>query len=277
MELWSQLRGELEKSAREAPELHSYLYGLLAQPSLCRALACILAGKLDSRAIDYESLFALFTGSQGIDADGAAEDLRAALRRDPAIRSVGVPFLNHKGFHALQVHRSAHRLWNAGRFALASFLQSRASEVFAVDIHPAARLGHSIFIDHATGLVIGETAVVGNHVSLLQGVTLGGTGKARGDRHPKVGNGATICAGVKILGNVSIGEGSIVGAGSVVLQDIPAHCTAVGVPSRIVRDSPFVTVQSEADLEPQQMQVGVWSIHKWGEFDQALPVLGETL
>jgi serine O-acetyltransferase len=163
------------------------------------------------------------------------------------------PFLNHKGFHALQAHRIAHRLWCNDRKPLARHMQSRMSEVFAVDIHPAARLGAGLFIDHATGVVIGETTVVGDDVSILQGVTLGGTGKRSGDRHPKIGPDVLLCAGAKVLGNIRIGRGAKVGSGSVVLKDVPAHTTVVGVPARVVGRprtvSPSVQMEHLLDSE----------------------------
>ena len=143
-------------------------------------------------------------------------------------------FLFLKGFHAIQSYRVAHYYWTTGRESLALFLQGRISQVLAVDIHPAARIGRGILIDHATSVVIGETAVVEDNVSMLHEVTLGGTGKETGDRHPKVRRGVLIAAGAKILGNIEIGEGAKIGAGSVVLDDVPPHTTAVGVPARIV-------------------------------------------
>jgi serine O-acetyltransferase len=161
-------------------------------------------------------------------------DMTAVFERDPACTSMLEPILYFKGFHALQSHRVAHSLWTQGRRSLASFLQNRISEAFGMDIHPAARIGRGIMIDHGTGVVIGETAVVEDDVSLLQGVTLGGTGKETGDRHPKVRRGALICAGATVLGNIEIGECAKVGAASVVLKDVPPRTTAVGVPARIV-------------------------------------------
>ena len=161
-------------------------------------------------------------------------DLSAVQERDPAARSMIVPFLYFKGFHALQAHRAAHWFWLQGRTALALYLQSQVSEVFNVDIHPAARIGKGILMDHGTGVVIGETAVIGDDVSLLHEVTLGGTGKESGDRHPKVGRGVMIGAGAKILGNITIGEGSKIAAGSVVLSDVPAHSTVAGIPAKVV-------------------------------------------
>ncbi|HBD95398.1 MAG TPA: serine O-acetyltransferase [Spirochaetia bacterium] len=162
------------------------------------------------------------------------EDLNAIRQRDPASRNYLNPFLNYKGFHALESYRVTHLLWKNNLVNSASLLQSLISEKFGVDIHPAATIGNRIFIDHATSIVIGETAVVGNDVSMLHEVTLGGTGKETGDRHPKIGNGVLIGAGAKILGNIKIGDGVKIGAGSVVLSDVAPHTTVVGIPAKIV-------------------------------------------
>ena len=156
------------------------------------------------------------------------------LERDSACHEIYIPFLYFKGFHALETQRVAHWLWHQGRESLALFFQNRMSVVYGVDIHPAAKLGRGIMLDHATGLVIGQTAVVGDNVSILQSVTLGGTGKDEGDRHPKIGNGVLISAGAKILGNIRVGEGAKVGAGSVVLDEVPPHTTVAGVPAKVV-------------------------------------------
>jgi serine O-acetyltransferase len=161
-------------------------------------------------------------------------DLQAVEDRDSACHELYIPFLYFKGFHALQTQRVSHWLWSHGRESLALFFQNRMSTEFGVDIHPAARMGRGIMLDHATGLVIGETAVVGNNVSILQSVTLGGTGKDEKDRHPKIGDGVLISAGAKILGNICVGEGAKVGAGSVVLENVPAHTTVAGVPAKVV-------------------------------------------
>jgi serine O-acetyltransferase len=166
--------------------------------------------------------------------DAIRKDIEAVTRRDPASRGISEPFLHYKGFHALESYRVSHWLWIQRREALACYMQNRISEVFSVDIHPAARIGKGIFIDHATGVVIGETSVVDDDVSLLHEVTLGGTGKTTGDRHPKIGRGVLIGAGAKILGNVKVGEGSKVAAGSVVLTDVPPHTTVAGVPAVVI-------------------------------------------
>ncbi len=164
----------------------------------------------------------------------AATDLVAVHERDPASRDLMTPFLYFKGFLSLQAYRVAHWLWKRDREHLARHLQSRMSEVFGVDIHPAARIGCGIMIDHGTGLVIGETAVVEDDVSMLHGVTLGGTGKECGDRHPKIRRGVLLGAGSKVLGNIVVGEGAKVGAGSIVLDAVEPHTTVVGVPARPV-------------------------------------------
>ena len=161
-------------------------------------------------------------------------DIQAVVARDPACRGFSVPLLYFKGFHSIQAYRVAHHYWVRDRKALALYLQSRISEVFAVDIHPGARIGKGILFDHATSIVIGETTVIDDDFSMLHEVTLGGTGKAGGDRHPKIGRGVLIGAGAKVLGNVTIGEGAKVGAGSVVLDDVPPHCTVAGVPAKPV-------------------------------------------
>jgi len=200
--------------------LAGYLAGLIATPELDRAaLAALLREQYASHVELLELLVA---------------DSAAYIDRDPACQRWLEPLLFFKGFQALQWHRVAHALYSAGRGELASLLQSRCSEVFAVDIHPAATIGRGIMLDHATGLVIGETAVVGDNVSILHAVTLGGSGRSSGDRHPKVGCGVMIAAGAQLLGNIRIGEGAKIGAGSLVLNDVPAHVTVAGVPAMVV-------------------------------------------
>ena len=166
--------------------------------------------------------------------DSVKDNLKAVKERDPACINHVHCFLNFKGFLACQSHRVAHKLWLQGRKVLAVMIQNRVSEVFAVDIHPGAKIGSGILLDHATGLVVGETAVIGNNVSILHSVTLGGTGKASGDRHPKIGDGVLIGAGTCILGNIKVGECAKIGAGSVVIKDVPPRTTVVGNPAKLV-------------------------------------------
>lgn len=164
-------------------------------------------------------------------------DLAATFERDPACHKILDAFLYFKGFQAIQTHRFTHQLWNMGRKDFALYLQSRSSQVFQVDINPAARIGKGIMLDHATGFVVGETAVIGDHVSILQDVTLGGTGKAEEDRHPKIGNGVLIGAGAIVLGNIKVGDCARIGAGSVVVKEVPPRVTVAGVPARIIGEA----------------------------------------
>lgn len=235
--IWTRLRSEagalVANEELLAPLIRS---SILDRDGFEDSLATILAGRLAEPAVPAVDLHRLFLPILRTPAIGAAarRDLSAVVERDPAAPSMAVPFLHFKGFQSLQAYRVSHHLWNQGRKDLAFHLQGRITLVYGVDFHPAARIGSGILIDHATGVVVGETAVIGNDVSMLHGVTLGGTGKQTGDRHPKVGNGVLLGAGVKVLGNVHIGDGSKVGAGSVVLADVPPHCTVVGVPARVV-------------------------------------------
>lgn len=236
--LWQSIREEIAGDVEREPILASFLHAtVLNHKSLEDALAFLLAGKLECSALPAmlvrELIADALEASPGI-GQSIRADIRATRDRDPAAKGFSEPFLYFKGFHALQTHRVAHFLWQQGRKSLALFLQNRTSEVFGVDIHPAARVGNGILIDHATSVVIGETAVIEDNVSILHEVTLGGTGKAEGDRHPKVRHGVLIGAGAKILGNVEVGRGAKVGAGSVVLEDVPPHCTVAGVPAQII-------------------------------------------
>ena len=235
---WKALHQEASMMSLQEPVLAGHLDAHITRRTcLEESLASLLASKLASAHVPAASLHELFLGVYRNSAETVAavrDDMLAALERDPAVTGVACLYLNQKGFQALQSHRVAHALWRQGRRAMALHVQSRASEVFAVDIHPAARMGSGVFIDHGTGVVIGETAVVGNDVSILQDVTLGGTGKEAGDRHPKIEEGVLLCAGAKVLGNIRIGSGSKVGAGSVVLKDVPRHVTVAGVPAHIV-------------------------------------------
>jgi len=238
--VWLSLRREVERQLVDEPVLGEFMRPLvIEQDSFEMALAALLAQKLECPALTQSSLRLLcqdaYQNDPGL-SDCARRDLVAICDRDPACDQYLVPFLYYKGFQGLQMYRIGNWLWNNGRRHLARYLQSRVSETFAMDIHPAARIGSGILIDHASSLVIGETAVVGDNVSMLHEVTLGGTGKDTGDRHPKVASGVLIGAGAKILGNVQVGEGAKIGAGSVVLEDVPAHCTVAGVPAKPVGD-----------------------------------------
>lgn len=241
--LWDSIQAEAFAAARREPLLRPLLeQAVLHRTSFDNGLAMLLSQKLSSGALDcekwYEELGDVL-GSDGSVAESAKYDLTAIRTKDPATTSLLHPFLNFKGFLAVQAYRIAHSLWTKGRRELAYRIQGRTSEVFGVDIHPAALIGAGVFIDHGTGIVIGETAVVGDDVTLLHGVTLGGTGKASGDRHPKVSRDVFIGANAQLLGNIAIGPGSRIGASSVVLKDVEAYSTVAGVPARVVhREEP---------------------------------------
>ncbi|WP_419252117.1 serine O-acetyltransferase [Caulobacter sp. ErkDOM-YI] len=236
--VWAALRNQAEYAAKAEPALASLLNAvILSHDNLADALTFQLARKLgdqEMRAMTAREFAAEAFKSDPALVAAAEADLMAVFERDPACKGYVQPFLFFKGFLALQTHRVSHWLWSEGRETLAFYLQSRASEVFQVDINPAARIGQGVFIDHGTGIVIGETAVVGDDVSMLHGVTLGGTGADRGDRHPKIGRGVLLGAGAKVLGNITVGDYAKVASGSVVLKPVPPHCTAAGVPARIV-------------------------------------------
>ena len=236
--IWEQVRREAEETSADEPVLASLIYAtILSEPTLedavCHTVAHRLQPSVDTGLL-HKTFRQVLTEDPGL-GDIFRADIMAVAKRDPACRRLIEPLFFFKGFVALQTHRFAHRLWQSGRKEFALYLQSQSSRVFAVDIHPAARMGKGIMLDHATGIVIGETAVVGNNVTILQGVTLGATGKQRGDRHPKVRAGVLLGAGALVLGNIEIGTMSKVGAGSVVLSAVPAHCTVAGVPARVVR------------------------------------------
>ncbi|XP_031490680.1 serine acetyltransferase 1, chloroplastic-like [Nymphaea colorata] len=244
-ELWVKMREEARKDVEQEPVLASYyIAAILAHDSLESALATHLGYRLATTSLPGSSLAAVFMTvlleDRAIGAKVRA-DLKAIKERDPACASYVQVMLNFKGFLAIQSHRVAHRLWTMGRVPLALVIQNRVSEVFAVDIHPGAQVGKGVLLDHATGTVIGETAVIGDDVSILHNVTLGGTGKANGDRHPKLGNGVLVGAGTHVLGNIKIGAGAKIGAGSIVLKEVPESSTAVGNPARLLcgRDKPI--------------------------------------
>jgi serine O-acetyltransferase len=236
--VWAALRNEAAHAAQTEPTLASLLNAVvLKHDKLSSALSYQLARKLgdqELRAMSAREIAEEAYASDPHIIEMVEADLRAVFERDPACRGYVQPFLFFKGFLALQTHRVAHWLWTEGREMMAFYLQSRMSEIFQVDINPAARIGSGVFIDHGTGIVIGETAVIGDDCSILQGVTLGGTGAERGDRHPKIGKGVLLGAGAKVLGNIQIGDYAKIASGSVVLKPVPAGCTAAGVPARLI-------------------------------------------
>lgn len=249
--LWETIRREAQEDIDREPMLASFFYQvILNHRSFEDALSYRLATKLESVNLPAVGLRDLIEDAMhqdtGIGA-GARADIQAVITRDPACKRFSTPLLFFKGYQALQAYRVAHYYWGIGRTSLALFLQSRISEVFAVDIHPAARIGQGILIDHATGVVIGETAVVEDNVSMLHEVTLGGTGKETGDRHPKVRAGVLISAGAKLLGNIEIGPGAKVGGGAVVLEDVAPHTTVVGVPALPVGHTKSATPALDMD------------------------------
>ncbi|KAL7093737.1 hypothetical protein ACP275_11G058500 [Erythranthe tilingii] len=263
--LWEQIKAEARRDAEAEPALASYLYStILAHSSLERSLSFHLGNKLCSSTLLSTLLYDIFLNVFSTDAairSATVADLRAARVRDPACISFSHCLLNFKGFLACQAHRVAHKLWTQCRKPLALALQSRISDVFAVDIHPAARIGKGVLFDHATGVVVGETAVIGNNVSILHHVTLGGTGKSGGDRHPKIGDGVLIGAGATILGNVVIGEGAKIGSGAVVLMDVPPRTTAVGIPARLVggKEQPKVHEEIPGESMDHTSYISDWS------------------
>lgn len=236
--VWDRLRDETADMALSEPSLASFLHvTVLHHKRFESSLAYHLAqkvGNVEVRAMQLRELFDEALKADPSIGEAARADIVAYYERDPACHTYAQPLLFFKGYATLQLYRVAHWLWTNDRRAMALYLQSRVSELFSVDIHPAAVIGKGVFIDHANGIVIGETAVVGDDVSMLHGVTLGGTGKESGDRHPKIGRGVLISVGAKVLGNIEVGEYSRIGAGSVVLIPVPPHCTAVGVPAKLV-------------------------------------------
>ncbi len=231
--LWDIIVDEARSASLKEPMLEGFFRAsILDQPDLESAMSFNLAQLLASPAMAEVIAEALAADSRI--GKAIRSDIRASFERDAACDLHLTPILYYKGFQALQLQRVAHWLWGQGRKPLALFIQNQVSETFAVDIHPGAQMGSGIMLDHATGLVIGETAVIGDNVSILHSVTLGGSGCQGGRRHPRVGDGVMISAGAKILGNISIGEGVKIGAGSLVLESVPEHVTVVGVPAKIV-------------------------------------------
>lgn len=249
--VWQKIHDEASLVIKEEPALGSYYYSaILKHDSFSDAISFLLASKLDSDTLPAieirEIVSSKLLGNPKIEV-AMIRDIAAHKERDPACKLFLTPLLYFKGFHALQAYRIAHELWLEGREFLALYLQNQISETFSVDIHPGAVIGGGVMIDHATGIVIGETCVVGNDISILHSVTLGGTGCSEGDRHPTIGDGVLISVGAKILGNIVVGNGAKVGAGSVVLTDVPAHTSVAGVPAQVIgqtsEDRPSLSMQ----------------------------------
>ncbi len=252
--LWLRLRQEAKEALAAAPMLAPlFVESILNRRSFEAAIFHRVATRLKNDIVGIGVLVDAFYRATEAEPGliGALRaDIAAVVERDPATERFIEPFLYFKGFHALQTHRLAHWLWNNGERDFALYLQSRSSDVFQTDIHPAARIGKSVFIDHATGLVVGETALIEDDVTLLQNVTLGGTGKQAGDRHPKVRRGVIIGAGAKILGNVEIGAHARIAAGAVVLTSVPEYATVAGVPAKILKTAEAAKVAKEFDYLP---------------------------
>ena len=236
VDVWAEIRGEAMQASMDEPVLASFYHAtILNHDEFADAISFHLANKLDSQALPAIMLREVFEEAMADDPtleQAMRADIRAHRERDPACNRYCMPFLFFKGYHALQSWRIAHWLWSQGRNSLALYFQNHISQCFDVDIHPGARIGKGIMIDHATGVVIGETTVIEDNVSMLHSVTLGGSGCAKTDRHPKIRRGVLIGVGAKILGNIEIGEGAKIGAGSVVLEAVAPHTTVAGVPAK---------------------------------------------
>ena len=237
-DLWTKIQDEIKLRVDAEPTLGSFLYSLvLSKKDLLGAVSSILASKLDSDALSAMDI-KKFIIDVYRDCKGIEEDLEADIKffkdHDPACNYFSTPLLFYKGFLGLATYRAAHCLWNNDRHTMALFFQTRASEVFGVDIHPAAKIAGGVMIDHATGVVIGETCEIGPEVSIFQGVTLGGKGFESGKRHPNIKKGASIFAASTVLGDITIGEGAIIAAGSLVLNDVAQDSTVAGVPAKVI-------------------------------------------
>jgi len=239
--VWARIRREAEEVVQREPELATFIYStILHHDSLEAAVVHRVSQRLDHPDVSAELIRQAYEDaleSEPSIGEVFRVDLMATVDRDPATHRCIEPVLYFKGFHAIQTHRLAHWLWRKGRKDLAYYLQSRSSSVFQTDIHPAAPIGRGIFLDHATGLVVGETAVIEDDVSILHDVTLGGTGKQDSDRHPKIRHGVMLGAGAKIIGNIEIGHCARVAAGSVVLKSVPHNTTVAGVPARVIGEA----------------------------------------
>ena len=240
--VWARIRDEAEAVVRHEPEIGTFIYSsVLHHDTLETAVIHRVAERLDHADVSAELIRQAYSDALEAEAkigEAFRADIVAVFDRDPATDRFLEPVLYFKGFHVIQTHRLAHWLWGQGRKDFAYYLQSRSSAVFQCDIHPAAKIGRGIFLDHATGLVVGETASIGDNVSMLHDVTLGGTGKDHGDRHPKIADGVLIGAGAKIIGNIEVGRCARVAAGSVVLTAVPHNVTVAGIPAKIVGDAP---------------------------------------
>jgi serine O-acetyltransferase len=239
--VWARIRGEAEEVVRQEPELATFIYStVLHHDTLEAAVIHRITERLDAPDVSAELIRQAYADAlENEPKIGMAfrADIVATVDRDPAANRFIEPLLYFKGFHAIQTHRLAHWLWGKGRKDFAYYLQSQSSAVFQTDINPAVPIGRGIFLDHATGLVVGETAVIEDDVSILQEVTLGGTGKEAGDRHPKIRSGVLIGAGAKILGNIEIGHCARIAAGSVVLKAVPNNTTVAGVPAKVIGEA----------------------------------------
>ena len=255
--VWEAIRDSAEQWSAREPMMAGWLtHCVLGARNFAYSLGVVLTDKLGDSVLPQQVLLPLVLEATADDpaiVEAAVADLDAHFTRNPACPDHLTAFLFFKGYHAVQAHRLAHWFWNRQRRTQAYYLQSRCSEVFGVDIHPAAPFGRGIFFDHATGIVVGETASIDDDVSILQGVTLGGTGKECGDRHPKIRSGVMISAGARVLGNIVVGEGAKVGANSVVLHNVPPHTTVVGVPARVVgapgADKPSLVMDQSLDID----------------------------
>ena len=239
--VWTRIRSEAEEVARREPQLASFIYSsVLHHDTLEAAVVHRIAERLNHSDVSGELIRQAYADALEDEpkiGEAFRADIVATVDRDPATDRFIEPLLYYKGFHAIETHRLAHWLWNKGRKDFAYYLQSRSSAVFQCDINPNARIGRGIFLDHATGFVVGETSVIDDDVSILQDVTLGGTGKEDGDRHPKIRRGVLIGAGAKILGNIEVGECARVAAGSVVLKAVPKNTTVAGVPAKVIGEA----------------------------------------
>lgn len=239
--VWEQIQHEAQQAVKDEPLIGGFVHAcILHHKSIQKALSYRIAAKLASNEMSMvvvrEIVDEAFAEDPGL-VEAARADLVAIYERDPACHRLVQPILYFKGYQAVQAYRVGHHLWMKGKRDLAYFVQMRVSEIFGVDIHPAARIGKGIMIDHAHSIVIGETAVVGDNVSMLHSVTLGGTGKEEDDRHPKIGDGVLIGAGAKVLGNIKVGHCSRIAAGSVVLEEVPPCKTVAGIPAKIVGEA----------------------------------------